>query len=414
MKNNSWLKHTLVDLFDNFPQAFSSPEIMLSIKNSHKLEVAHKIGAKMKKFFHNDLKPFSPPTEMEKGEYLIQSKDDGYVTVAGHKIQLKDGRSALVRWSNTSEKLTTIFEGPDNAGLISIMSDILTMLDQEATKENSLDTSNLIDAIKTLKGEPVEKKSSSSSASKPIEDGRPEPKSDLEKLLRKASGDDVDIQKAKQAYDKVFEIPVSELYDHFESNLNEIQKTLSEDLFGYGNGYDIRGNALPSTDGTVGLTPETTYLIGKLLATYYTNIGDKVLITGDMRLHTPIIKYMLALGASKTGVNVDFSPDAITTGAHNLLFTENPGNYKFMVQVSGSHGAYHKNGLKIKVNFNNETDHKNRFILKPLYAGHLEDLYKKRKELRNDLPGKLTPIADGLITKNVVKIMAKTLPPYQQ
>lgn len=192
-------------------------------------------------------------------------------------------------------------------------------------------------------------------------------------------------------------------------------KDIPEDLFGFGKGYDIRGNAQPITGGAVDLTPINLYVIGKLLGTYYANAGDKMLVTGDIRLHTPILRYVLALGASSVGVNVEYAPDFLTTGAHNLLSTENEGDYKVMAQISGSHGVPQKNGLKIKA-FLDKKDGKGRMILEPLYAERLEGLYWKNKagkerqlELRKVVkPGDMKEIV-GLAEKTI-EVLDKVLP----
>lgn len=190
---------------------------------------------------------------------------------------------------------------------------------------------------------------------------------------------------------------------------------IPEGLFGFGKGYDIRGNAQPITGGIVDLTPVNVYIIGKLLGTYYANAGDKMLVTGDIRLHTPILRYMLALGASSVGVNVEYAPDFLTTGAHNLLSTENEGNYKVMVQISGSHGVPQKNGLKLKA-FLGKRDDEGRMILEPLYAERLEGLYWKDKagkerqlELRkSEKPGDMKEI--GGLAEQTIEVLDRVLP----
>ena len=197
--------------------------------------------------------------------------------------------------------------------------------------------------------------------------------SDLEDNFQKAiNGDDA-------AYKAITKMPKEELMAYFESKLQETMQNLPEDIFGFGNGYDVRGNAQPIKGGVVNLTPANLYVIGKLMGTYYANPGDKALITGDIRNHTPILRYVMALGAVSAGVNVEYAPDYLTTGAHNLLSTENEGNYKFMIQVSGSHGVPEKNGFKIKACLDNKKDPNGRMMLDPLYAERLEGLYWKEK-----------------------------------
>ena len=139
-------RYRLTELFDNFPPAYSSNEIIVAIPNSIKIATARRIGAWMKTHFAGSLKPFSEPSV--EGDYLIQSKDDGYVTVSGFKVQLKDGRAALVRWSNTSEKLTTIFEGGSLSDLLSIVTEITRRL----RDENTIDVGPLEDEIARLGG----------------------------------------------------------------------------------------------------------------------------------------------------------------------------------------------------------------------------------------------------------------------
>ncbi len=207
------------------------------------------------------------------------------------------------------------------------------------------------------------------------------------------------------------EAVVAYLEPFVKDSLNKIP----EGLFGLGKGYDIRGNAQPITGGIVDLTPVNVYIIGKLLGTYYANAGDKMLVTGDIRLHTPILRYMLALGASSVGVNVEYAPDFLTTGAHNLLSTENEGDYKVMVQISGSHGVPQKNGLKLKAFFGKRDD-EGRMILEPLYAERLEGLYWKNKagkerqlELRkSEKPGDMKEI--GGLAEQTIEVLDRVLP----
>lgn len=234
-------------------------------------------------------------------------------------------------------------------------------------------------------------------------------KSDIDTLLTKAVNGDAD------AYKAITSLPKDELSKYFDQYAEQGLKDLPEDLFGFGKGYDIRGNAQPIAGGAVDLTPLNVYVIGKLLGTHYAKPAGKALITGDIRNHTPIIRYMLALGAASVGVNVEYAPDFLTTGAHNLLATENEGDYEFMVQVSGSHGVPQKNGLKIKA-FLGKSDAKGRKILEPLYAEHLEGLYwknkkdKKRQEelRRTPKPGAMKEI--GGLSKAVVAMLDNVLP----
>ncbi len=209
-----------------------------------------------------------------------------------------------------------------------------------------------------------------------------------------------------QAYKTIVAMPKQDLIKYFESNLSETTAKLPEDIFGFGNGYDVRGNAQPikvmGKTIEANLTPANMYLVGKLLGTYHAKPGDKALLTGDIRLHTPISRYCMALGISSVGVNVEYAPDLLTTGAHNLMATENSGGYKFMVQVSGSHGPKEKNGFKIKVDLGNK-------VLEPLYAEKLADLYKQRSVVRTDVPaGSVTQT--GGIEQYVVNMLNETLP----
>lgn len=207
----------------------------------------------------------------------------------------------------------------------------------------------------------------------------------------------------KASYDTIISIPKEDMIGYFERDLARTTKNLPEDIFGFGNGYDVRGNAQPVKGGVVDLTPANLYLVGKLLGTYYASAGDKVLLTGDIRLHTPILRYCMALGIASVGVSVDYAPDFLTTGAHNLLATENRGNYRFMVQVSGSHGASPKNGFKIKVDLGEK-------ILEPLYAEKLEDLYKNRAKVRTGTAaGNITKVSG--LEQFVVDMLDQTLPP---
>lgn len=223
----------------------------------------------------------------------------------------------------------------------------------------------------------------------------------------------------ENAYKTIIHMPREKLIAYLETSVKDGLYKLPEGPFGFGNGYDIRGNAQPITGGIVDLTPLNVYIIGKLLGTYYADAGDKMLVTGDIRIHTPILKFMLALGASSVGVNAEYAPDFLTTGAHNLLSTDNEGNYKVMAQVSGSHGVKEKNGLKIKA-FLGKKDVNSRMILEPLYAERLEGLYWKDKAngvrqtgLRKEAEAGSVKEITGLVEK-IVNTLDKTLPPTEK
>ena len=100
------------------------------------------------------------------------------------------------------------------------------------------------------------------------------------------------------AYSALKNLDKSELMQYFESNVNKTIEQLPEDLFGFGFGYDIRGNAMEVNGGEVNITPENFYAVGKLIGLAYARQGEKGLVTGDGRLHTPILRYCLALGAA--------------------------------------------------------------------------------------------------------------------
>ncbi|MDP3790568.1 MAG: hypothetical protein Q8R38_00790 [Candidatus Omnitrophota bacterium] len=234
-------------------------------------------------------------------------------------------------------------------------------------------------------------------------------KADMDIVLQAAVNGDVD------AYNAIVALPKEKLATYFEQFVTEGLKNIPEDLFGFGKGYDVRGNAQPITGGKVDLTPINVYVIGKLLGTYYAKAGDKILVTGDIRVHTPILRYMLTLGAASVGVSAEYAPDFITTGGHNLLSTENEGNYSLVVQVSGSHGVPQKNGLKIKA-YLGKNDQTGRKILEPLYAERLESLYWKNKAKGVRQTGlrekaKTINIKEiGGLAKAVIEMLDKTLP----
>ena len=215
-------------------------------------------------------------------------------------------------------------------------------------------------------------------------------------LARAVDGD-------KAAYEAIAALPEKDAIAYFELRMKDAVRALPEDLFGFGSGYDIRGNAQPIKGGAVELTPANAYLVGKLLGTHYAKPGDRALLTGDIRLHTPVLRYCMALGISSAGVDVDYAPDFLTTGAHNLLATENSGGYKLMVQVSGSHGASPRNGFKIKADLG-------KGMLEPLYAEKLEGLYRNRSDVRaGAVYGRITEV--GGLEEGVVKTLNETLPP---
>ena len=210
----------------------------------------------------------------------------------------------------------------------------------------------------------------------------------------------------ENAYNTIKSLPVGEAIEYFEKDVNKTVENIPEDLFGFGFGYDIRGNAMTGIKGDVNLTPKNLYAIGKLLGLKYAKEGDSALVTGDGRLHTPIFRYCLALGASSVGVNVDFSEDTLTTGAHNVYAAENPGNYSFQIQISGSHGVYQKNGAKMKVDFGSGN-------LDPLFGEDLAEMYRSRLDILNEADkregiGKVNEIKG--VEDAVVEMYDKTLP----
>jgi len=147
----------LTDLFANFPVTYSSDETRVGIPNNIKIETAHAIGRWMRETYGPRLKPIIEAAQED--DYLIQPKDSGFITVSGYKIQLTDGTTALVRWSNTDEKLTTMFEGYDWDSLIKIMEEIEARLSLEVSKGVDLkDLRNEILRVKILKQiEPINK-----------------------------------------------------------------------------------------------------------------------------------------------------------------------------------------------------------------------------------------------------------------
>jgi len=206
----------------------------------------------------------------------------------------------------------------------------------------------------------------------------------------------------KNAYQELVSLPKKQLIDYFEANLKDTMDNLPEEMFGRGFGYDVRGNAQPIEGEVVDLTPENLYLVGKLLGTHHAEVGDRVLITGDIRHHTPILRYAMVLGAASVGVNVDYSEDFMTTDGHNLLSAENPENHKFVVQISGSHGVPQKNGFKMKVDFG-------KGCLEPLYGKRLPELYERRYEFRKDVELARVKEIKGL-GKKIIDMLDETLP----
>src|SRR3989338_5528710 len=178
----------------------------------------------------------------------------------------------------------------------------------------------------------------------------------------------------KDAYLAIKNMNPNYVIAHFESGLAGTIDNLPEDLFGYGFGYDIRGNAMEIPGGFIGMTPANLYAIGKMLAIKYCSPGDRFLVTCDMRLHTPILRYAVVLGAASVGAQVDFSEEALSSGAHNVYSAENPKGYKVQVQMSGSHGVFQKNGAKIKADIGDNR-------LDPVYAQELVSLYTDRQNI---------------------------------
>jgi len=233
----------------------------------------------------------------------------------------------------------------------------------------------------------------------------------INKTLASNEGIAANIQAAvkgdKDAYLAIKNANPSEVIAYFEAGLAGTITNLPEDLFGRGYGYDIRGNALEIKGGIIDITPENLYAIGKLLALKYLKPGDGFLVTGDIRLHTPILRYAMALGAASVGAAVDFSEEALSSGAHNAYSAENPIGYKAQVQLSGSHGVFQKNGAKIKVNLGNNR-------LDPVYGEELAALYAEKQELmakaraRNVIDAKVNEVSG--IEKAIVDMYDGSLP----
>mgnify|MGYP003392737759 CR=1 FL=1 len=221
----------------------------------------------------------------------------------------------------------------------------------------------------------------------------------------------------EEACGKIETMPINTLVTYFEKNIERTVKNLPATLFGTGKAYDARGYVLPSTDKDgnlipASLTPENVYVIGKMLGTFYSKEGGLNLLTGDMRLDTPILRYVLALGYASVGANVEYAPDIISTGAHNLLTTENPnGKYTTVVQVSGSHNPPGQNGVKMKVDFGKGK-------IEPLYAQDLRNMYdrlmelsKKGESLRKPAKiGSVTRLKEGELENFVINMLNETLP----
>lgn len=267
------------------------------------------------------------------------------------------------------------------------------------------------------------------------------------------------------AYQAIKSMPVEEVIAYLEGDIEKTMSKLPEGLFGFGLGYDVRGNAIPivknidkdilasynfrihgllwdyliektglseqalakqiteekkkrigkqqirkiknNVNALLNMTPENLYAIGKLLGLAYADKGDRVAVTGDGRLHTPIFRYFLALGAASVGVDVDFSEESLTSGAHNVYAAENPNKYKWQTQISGSHGVYQKNGAKIKIDFGNGS-------LDPFFGKDLDNIYRHRAEIlakandRSDTIGRVSEI-EG-IGDTVVDLYNENLP----
>lgn len=215
-----------------------------------------------------------------------------------------------------------------------------------------------------------------------------------------------------EAYSKLKQLALQSpgsLIDYFESLLPQAVASLPEDLFGKGYGYDLRGNALPIPKGIVDLTPINCYIFGKALGKMYARKGDKVLITGDQRWHTPVLRLATALGFISAGIDAEFSEEILGTGEHGLLSGENPYNHRIMIQVSGSHGVPQKNGEKIKI----DKGEKGQIRLEPLYAQGLAEVFTKIKEKKLDfgIPEKVGSLKEisGLVDL-AVDYLDKTLP----
>ncbi|MBU1006090.1 MAG: hypothetical protein KKH08_00680 [Candidatus Omnitrophica bacterium] len=124
-------EYTLVDIYDSFPGTFTSSELRLFIPNSIKIETAHRLGKWLKDKYSADLKEITFAEPVKEGNMLLQPAEDGFITVAGYKAQLKNGDSILIRWSNTGEQLQLLFEGNTLESLVAKMTEVEQRLKEE-------------------------------------------------------------------------------------------------------------------------------------------------------------------------------------------------------------------------------------------------------------------------------------------
>jgi glucose-6-phosphate isomerase len=199
-------------------------------------------------------------------------------------------------------------------------------------------------------------------------------KYDMDIILANAARGDTD------AYKFVVDMPHDKFIAYLERFVTAGAENLPEDLFGNGFGYDIRGVTVASPGVEPALTPVNAYIIGKLLGTQFAEPGGAALFIGNAGPSAPILNYMLALGASSTGVNAEYInltgniPSAISAGKESY--------YNFIVQVSGVKGVPEQSALKVKALLGPRSGPANQAnkVLKPVYTENLERLYWRNKE----------------------------------
>ncbi|MHA2388898.1 MAG: hypothetical protein ACXACW_09265, partial [Candidatus Hodarchaeales archaeon] len=110
---------------------------------------------------------------------------------------------------------------------------------------------------------------------------------------------------------------------------------MSENIF---RTYDIRGK-FPQD-----ISLKTVVNIGRAFGTYF-GIQKNVIIGGDVRLSTPIIKTALSLGLMEVGCNV--KDIGICTTPTIYFLSANHSSVDFGIMVTASHNPIDYNGIKV-------------------------------------------------------------------
>jgi len=183
-----------------------------------------------------------------------------------------------------------------------------------------------------------------------------------------------------------------------------------KDIFG---GYDIRGVGDTSRGYPVALRPVDAYNIGRSIGSTMPE-GSTFLVTADHRLSSPDLRKAFVDGLTDVGINVDFTKEAVPTGATSRKVLAD--NYDGAIQVTGSHNPPDNNGGKITLKMDTEGNPSTAADAVPtaLAGDALKSHYQKivNKEFRrNARKGKATEITG--VVQEYADALDKILPKFK-